>query len=619
MLPYFTKLDRSRVRHCCGQVNSVLNLRQLTGTSESGNLLEKMPCPFLNRLSSAYIRNYGTSLIKNYVQHCPMMSRLVSTGFTDSEPADNNNVSPVNKCPFLSEVKPAVKELSIESQEDVIQLSPESSGTKMEGCVIDKPAACTRSHEDSCVEDELVKDNQGETFNYDKFFYEQIMRKKKDHSYRVFKKVNRLASKFPTGLEFTGSEKPVTVWCANDYLGMSCHPQVKQAVRDALDNCGAGSGGTRNLAGNSVFHEKFEKELAALHKKEAALLFTSCFVANDSTLYTIARALPGCHILSDEGNHASMIQGIRNSRVPKHIFRHNDPTHLAELLSTLDKSIPKIVAFETVHSMTGAICPLKELLQVSHEYGALVFIDEVHAVGLYGDSGAGIGERDGLLDQMDIISGTLGKAFGNMGGYIAGSKYLVDMVRCYAAGFIFTTSLPPTILAGARAAVRILASPEGVNLRKKHQENVAYLKAKLSEKGLPVEPTPSHIIPIRVGHPLQCTLITDRLLREHGHYVQAINYPTVPRGEEKLRLAPTPFHTRDMIDVFVKDLFQIWCSLKLPLSSVSCCAQCKKSVNFGGYLSENRSVLNVDGNFGCNSTTFDRCLLPNCPQLVAAC
>ncbi|XP_075218450.1 5-aminolevulinate synthase isoform X5 [Lycorma delicatula] len=505
MLPYFTKLDRSRVRHCCGQVNSVLNLRQLTGTSESGNLLEKMPCPFLNRLSSAYIRNYGTSLIKNYVQHCPMMSRLVSTGFTDSEPADNNNVSPVNKCPFLSEVKPAVKELSIESQEDVIQLSPESSGTKMEGCVIDKPAACTRSHEDSCVEDELVKDNQGgETFNYDKFFYEQIMRKKKDHSYRVFKKVNRLASKFPTGLEFTGSEKPVTVWCANDYLGMSCHPQVKQAVRDALDNCGAGSGGTRNLAGNSVFHEKFEKELAALHKKEAALLFTSCFVANDSTLYTIARALPG-------------------------------------------------------------------------------------------------------------------KAFGNMGGYIAGSKYLVDMVRCYAAGFIFTTSLPPTILAGARAAVRILASPEGVNLRKKHQENVAYLKAKLSEKGLPVEPTPSHIIPIRVGHPLQCTLITDRLLREHGHYVQAINYPTVPRGEEKLRLAPTPFHTRDMIDVFVKDLFQIWCSLKLPLSSVSCCAQCKKSVNFGGYLSENRSVLNVDGNFGCNSTTFDRCLLPNCPQLVAAC
>lgn len=346
---------------------------------------------------------------------------------------------------------------------------------------------------------------------------------------------------------------------SNDYLGMSCHPEVKKAVQTALDENGAGAGGTRNISGNTLYHERLEKVLADLHQKEAALVFTSCYVANDTTLFTLAKLLPGCHIFSDAGNHASMIQGIRNSQAPKHIFRHNDPQHLDELLSKVDKSVPKIVAFETVHSMTGAVCPLETLCDVAHEHGALTFIDEVHAVGLYGDHGAGIGERDGQLHKMDIISGTLGKAFGNIGGYIASSANLVDVIRSYGAGFIFTTSLPPTVLAGAMTAIEILASDEGRELRAKHQENVRYLRDSLKNEGFPVEHTPSHIIPIKIGDPLKCTQISDLMIQEHGHYVQAINYPTVARGEEKLRLAPTPYHTFEMMEYVFSFTFESFC------------------------------------------------------------
>ena len=299
-------------------------------------------------------------------------------------------------------------------------------------------------------------------------------------------------------MEYSWGEKPITVWCSNDYLGMSRHPEVIDAVREALDKYGAGAGGTRNISGNSMGHEMLEKRLADLHQKEAGLLFTSCFVANDSTLFTLAKSLPGCHIFSDAGNHASMIQGIKNSQVPKHIFRHNDVAHLEELLSKVDKNIPKIVAFETVHSMTGDISPHEALCDVAHKYGALTFVDEVHAVGLYGFHGAGVGERDYCLDKMDMISGTLGKAFGNVGGYIVSSAKLIDMVRSYAAGFIFTTSLPPTVLYGAMASVNILASEEGRALRATHQKTVAYMKSNLSSAGLPVIPSPSHIIPIKV-------------------------------------------------------------------------------------------------------------------------
>nr|XP_023020834.1 5-aminolevulinate synthase, nonspecific, mitochondrial-like [Leptinotarsa decemlineata] len=379
---------------------------------------------------------------------------------------------------------------------------------------------------------------------------------------------------------------------------------------DALEKYGSGAGGTRNISGNSTLHVNLEKKLAGLHQKEAALLFTSCFVANDSTLFTLAKALPGCHVFSDSGNHASMIYGIRNSQVPKHIFRHNDPAHLEELLKTVNRNIPKIVAFETVHSMSGAVCPLEEMCDIAHKYGALTFVDEVHAVGLYGEHGAGIGERDQVMHKMDMISGTLGKAFGNIGGYVASNALLIDMIRSYAAGFIFTTSLPPTVLAGASKAVDILASAEGRQLREKHQSNVRYLRNILLQEGFPVEHTPSHIIPIKIGDPIKCSNVCDTLLKEKGHYIQAINYPTVARGQEKLRLAPTPHHTKELMDMLVRDLKEIWKNLDLPFAGQQCeqeCQFCQKPIMFDIFASRSR---NCAAEINCN--------IPNCPQMVAA-
>ncbi|XP_077980340.1 5-aminolevulinate synthase, erythroid-specific, mitochondrial-like [Glandiceps talaboti] len=426
---------------------------------------------------------------------------------------------------------------------------------------------------------ELVQDDG--TFNYDTFFKAKIEKKKADHSYRVFRKLERDATQFPHAQEFSKVKKDgeagenITVWCSNDYLAMSRHPAVTEAVNETLLKRGAGAGGTRNISGNTTYHEKLEKQLANLHQKEAGLVFTSCFVANDSTLFTLAKNLPGLEFYSDAGNHASMIQGIRNSGVPKFVFRHNDPAHLEELLKKSDRSKPKIVAFETVHSMTGAVCPLEELCDVAHRYGALTFVDEVHAVGLYGDHGAGIAERDGVLDKLDIISGTLGKAFGNIGGYIVGSSNLIDMIRSYAAGFIFTTALPPMVLAGASAAIKVLSGPEGQELRRKHQENVRELRSKLTVVGLPVVHCPSHIIPIHVGNPEQCTSIANDMMNKHNIYVQAINYPTVPWGEEKLRIAPTPFHNSEMIDGFVKSIVDVWQENGLALKNPICTSQCR--------------------------------------------
>ncbi|XP_036140270.1 5-aminolevulinate synthase, erythroid-specific, mitochondrial [Monomorium pharaonis] len=497
-----------------------------------------MPCPFLTRLSANYVRNYGSSLITNYRQHCPVMSKLFST-MAESEESQPIPEAIPNQCPFLSRERDAIKKASPAMEEDVINLG------------------AVEQQQQQQKEDPTVQ------FPYEEFFHKQIVKKKKDHSYRVFKKVNRLAEDFPVAMEYSWGERAITVWCSNDYLGMSRHPAVTNAVREALDKFGAGAGGTRNISGNSMGHERLERRMALLHQKEAGLLFTSCFVANDSTLFTLARILPGCHVFSDAGNHASMIQGIRNSGVPKHIFRHNDVAHLEELLSKVDKGVPKIVAFETVHSMTGDICPLEELCDVAHKYGAITFVDEVHAVGLYGFSGAGIGERDWVLHKMDIISGTLGKAFGNVGGYIVGSAKLIDMIRSYAAGFIFTTSLPPTVLYGALTSVEILASDEGRSLRANHQKNVAYMKSILTAAGLPLEPSSSHIIPIKIGDPFVCSQIADHLLRDKGHYVQAINYPTVPKGEEKLRLAPTPKHTQLMMDNFTRDMLDVFHQLNI--------------------------------------------------------
>ncbi|EEB14392.1 5-aminolevulinate synthase, nonspecific, putative [Pediculus humanus corporis] len=535
-----------------------------------------MSCPFLNCFSKTFVKRYGTILSANFEKYCPVVGSYYCTLPSEKKVEKN----PVQKCPFLanSTQSKIIKEANEECQEDLILKKKEIS----------------------------IKSS----FDYEQFFHSQILKKKQDHSYRVFKKVNRLAQSFPSALEYTGKKKTVTVWCSNDYLGMSRHPQVIAAVKKALENHGTGAGGTRNISGNSLFHENLEEEISRLHQKESALLFTSCFVANDSTLFTLAKALPGCHVFSDAGNHASMIQGIRNSRVPKHIYRHNDADHLNEMLSTVDREIPKIVAFETVHSMTGAVCPLKKLCDVSHKHGALVFVDEVHAVGLYGEHGAGIGERDNQLNNMDIISGTLGKAFGNIGGYIAGSKHLIDMIRSYAAGFIFTTSLPPAVLAGARESIKILRSYEGAVLREMHQQNVRLLRNKLQEAGLPLEHTPSHIIPIRLGNAEKCTLVSDILLRDYGHYVQAINYPTVPVGQEKLRLAPTPFHTKQMIEILVRDMISVFKKLNIPTFSNNniCpneCSYCKKPLLFKKQESKINNYSNLNN---C-------CELPNCPQI----
>jgi 5-aminolevulinate synthase len=504
-----------------------------------------MACPFLSRLPAKFVKNYTSSLVKVYADHCPVASRSMSTMVQQSG-------GDQQKCPFLTESDHVIKQVDTNVAEDIFNI-------------------------------------QKAGFGYEDFFKNQIMKKKMDHSYRIFKKVNRLADNFPAAREFSWGDRPITVWCSNDYLGMSAHPKVKAAVMNAAEKHGAGAGGTRNISGNSLMHENLEKELASLHQKEGALIFTSCYVANDTTLFTLAKSIPGCEIFSDAGNHASMIQGIKNSGVPKHIFRHNDPQHLEELLSKVDYKVPKIVAFETVHSMTGAICPLEELCDIAHRHGALTFVDEVHAVGMYGEQGAGVGERDGVLHKMDIISGTLGKAFGNVGGYIAASANLVDLVRSYGAGFIFTTSLPPTVLMGALESIRILRTEEGRALRAAHKANVSYLREKLFDAGVWAQHTPSHIIPVHVGDPAICTKISDDLIVKFGHYVQSINYPTVPRGEEKLRIAPTPHHTREMMDQFVKDLATVWADVGLEfkprrksgcLQDSATCTFCQKPLLF---------------------------------------
>uniref|UniRef100_T1IQ42 5-aminolevulinate synthase n=1 Tax=Strigamia maritima TaxID=126957 RepID=T1IQ42_STRMM len=578
-----------------------------------------MPCPFITRLPVNYLRHYGASLVRMYGEQCPFLSRVMSTlsSFSGTQPPDsdnntqmitNNKNEPVKDCPFLINSgggASLVKVASEESQEDIVSLKTEED--------VDSEWIEEVSHRDDtdtikrCPFDHKLKQKQGGEFGYEQFFQDQIAKKKKDHSYRIFKKVNRLAQNFPHANEYSqGNGRPITVWCSNDYLGMSRHTVVKEAIIKTLEEYGSGAGGTRNISGNSTLHEELERELADLHQKEAGLIFTSCFVANDSALLTLAKLLPGCHVFSDAGNHASMIQGIRNSGAIKHIFRHNDPNHLEELLSTVDMSIPKIVAFETVHSMTGAICPLSDLCDVARKYGAITFVDEVHAVGLYGENGAGVGEREKVVHKMDIISGTLGKAFGNIGGYIVSSNALVDFVRSYAAGFIFTTSLPPTVLAGALAAIRILRSDEGRQLRATHQENVRYLRGKLMSVGIPIEHCPSHIIPIRVGDPRCGTLLCNVLMAKYGHYVQAINYPTVPRGEEKLRLAPTPHHTQEMMDQFVEDLVKVWKESGLKLATPVCpseCYYCRLPLLFDRFESRVR--------FPCGNTAL-------CPQLVMA-
>ena len=398
--------------------------------------------------------------------------------------------------------------------------------------------------------------------NYEKNFETAIAAVKAEGRYRVFTDIERIRGQFPQA-RYHGDAAPreITVWCSNDYLGMGQQAQVTGAMRDAVEQVGAGAGGTRNIAGTTHYHVLLEQELAAMHGKQASLLFTSGYVANEATLSTISRVLPDCVILSDELNHASMIEGIRAGRSAKLIWRHNDLDHLEELLSGLPIDRPKVIAFESVYSMDGDIAPLREICDLAAKYNAFTYLDEVHAVGLYGAEGGGIAQRDGVSDRIDVIEGTLGKAFGVMGGYVASTAAFVDAIRSYASGFIFTTALSPVLVAGALASVKHLRVANHLRLR--HQERAARLKGMLAAAGLPVMQSESHIVPLLVGDPVQCKALTDYLLERCDIYVQPINYPTVPKGTERLRLTPSPLHSDQHMDALVDALNEAWAALRI--------------------------------------------------------
>ncbi len=396
--------------------------------------------------------------------------------------------------------------------------------------------------------------------DYKSAFRSAVRQVRDEGRYRVFADLKRIRGQFPRARwrRPDGSEREVVVWCSNDYLGMGQHPRVLGAMKAALDETGAGAGGTRNIAGTTRYHVDLERSLADLHGKDAALLFTSGYIANSATLSTLCKILPGLHIFSDANNHASMIEGVRYGGCEKRIWRHNDLEHLEELLKAAPKDAPKLIAFESVYSMDGDIAPIGEICALAKKYDALTYLDEVHAVGLYGARGGGVAERDGVADQVDIVEGTLGKAFGVMGGYIAGDADIVDAVRSWAPGFIFTTSLSPVLAAGVIAAIDILKGDEGRDLRERHQERAGTLRRLFRESALPIIEAPSHIVPVLVCDPVHTKMVSDLLLEEHGVYVQPINYPTVPRGTERLRFTPSPLHDDAMMADLVRAMDGLW-------------------------------------------------------------
>jgi 5-aminolevulinate synthase len=400
--------------------------------------------------------------------------------------------------------------------------------------------------------------------DYKAAFRDSVERVRGEGRYRVFADLKRHRGRFPfaTWTAPGGATSDVVVWCSNDYLGQGQNPVILDAMHKAVDEAGSGSGGTRNISGTTRYHVELEAELADLHGKQAALLFTSGYVSNEATLATLQKILPGLITFSDELNHASMIAGIRNGGGPRKIFRHNDLGHLEALLAAAPSDAPKLIAFESVYSMDGDISDLAATAALARKYGAMTYLDEVHAVGLYGRRGGGVSDRDGVADQIDIIEGTLGKAFGVMGGYIAADAVIVDAIRSHAPGFIFTTSLPPVLTAGAIASIRWLKEHDEVRVL--HQDRARVLKSRMAAAGLPVMPSVSHIVPVLVGDPVHCKLISDVLLTDHGIYVQPINYPTVPKGTERLRFTPTPFHTDEMMDDLVEAMGALWarCNIK---------------------------------------------------------
>ena len=405
--------------------------------------------------------------------------------------------------------------------------------------------------------------------NYNAVFEKAIDRLHAEGRYRVFIDILRNKGSYPNARCFAGHNGPknITVWCSNDYLCMGQHPDVISAMENALHDVGAGSGGTRNIGGNTHYHVELEQELADLHGKDGALLFTSGYVSNDATLSTLAKVLPGCIIYSDELNHASMIAGIRNAGCEKRVWRHNDLAHLEELLAADDPEVPKLIAFESVYSMDGDVAPVGAVCDLADKYNALTYCDEVHAVGMYGARGGGISERDAVADRVTIIEGTLGKAFGVMGGYIAADQNIIDVIRSYAPGFIFTTSLSPVLVAGVLAAVRHLKASSVE--RDAQQANAAMLKKLFADAGLPVMLSNTHIVPLMVGDPVKAKKISDILLAEYGVYVQPINYPTVPRGTERLRFTPGPQHDEGMMRVLTAALLEIWGRMEMPVAQAA--------------------------------------------------
>ncbi|XP_033927612.1 5-aminolevulinate synthase, erythroid-specific, mitochondrial-like isoform X1 [Melopsittacus undulatus] len=501
----------------------------------------------------------------------PWLARALVTAPPQPHPGDTSRGS---HCPFmdLGGDPPFVQRAPPEVQEDVTPPETAPLDWLMELMETPKEAPPERALEDNLPDG---------AFPYTALLESRLAALRSTHAYRVFTAVRRRAEAPPLALG-GAPQRPLQLWCSNDYLGMSRHPAVLRAARAALSAHGLGSGGTRNLSGTSPVHEALELSLAQLHQQPQALLFGSCFSANDTGLGTLLRVLPGCEVFSDAGNHASIIQGILRSGAPKRLFRHNDPEHLGELLARSPPGTPKIVAFESVHSMDGSIAPLSELCDVAHAHGALTFVDEVHAVGLYGARGAGIAERDRVLHKVDIVAGTLGKAVGAVGGYLAGPAPLVDAVRSLGAGFIFTTSLPPAVAAGALAALRVLAGAEGRALRRALQRHARYLRELLRDRRLPVRACASHIVPLPVGDALAAQRLTQVLLQHHGLYVQAVNYPTVPRGEELLRLVPTPHHSPAMMENLADRLSQCWEALGLPREAPpgSSCSSCRRPLHW---------------------------------------
>ena len=396
------------------------------------------------------------------------------------------------------------------------------------------------------------------SINYNKHFASCVDQVKQEGRYRTFATLERTLGRFPKALyhDADGSSKDVTVWCSNDYLGMGQHPKVVQAAKDALDNVGAGAGGTRNISGTTIYHVQLEESVADLHDKEAGLVFSSGYVANEGTLSTLGKLMPGCVIFSDELNHASMIHGIKGAKSEKKIFRHNDLEHLEALLKSVDIKRPKIIAFESVYSMEGDIAPIKEICDLADKYNAMTYLDEVHAVGLYGPRGGGVAERDGVMDRVDIIEGTFGKGYGAMGGFITGTRSVIDAIRCYASGFIFTTSLPPSVLASAHAAVEHLKTSQVE--RERLWANVKFFKESLDKTNLPYLKGEGHIVPLVVGEPNCCREVTNLLMQDHDIYVQPINYPTVPRGTERLRMTASAMHSEDDIKKLVSVLSEMW-------------------------------------------------------------